>query len=451
MRKNSFAIQGGSFGDEGKGKVVDELCSRLVEKHKKILVYRWNGGANAGHTVVLNGKKTVLHHIPSGALIKGAMCILGKGMVLHPGDLIKEIIEIKKTRKSKVPAKLVIDEMSVLTLDTHRAFEAVLKDWAEGGSGSTGRGIAPAYSDVILRHPVRMRDLVGKTWKKKLSKHYDLYRALVEGLGEKISAKQVPNLKNQFSKVGSKNAFLQKLENQRKLLKKYVVDANMLVRAFWNSKVPFVFEGAQGVGLDPRWGVYPDVTSSDPTFSGIAHSTEGVVHPDEIEVKASVFKATYMSSVGKRKLPTKMNTKLANKIRKDANEYGATTGRPRDIYYVDLPALKFFSKVTKPTHLVLTHLDISYEDYPVKVCTNYIDLKGKKVFYRPDQEFLNKTKPKYKEFKPWDGKLIRGVNNTSGLPKQVKTYVDLLAKTLELKPWKLTTGPERNAVVTLNF
>jgi len=447
MRKNSYAIQGGSFGDEGKGRVVDELCFRLALKYKKLVVYRWNGGANAGHTVLVNGTKLALHQIPSGALIKGALAILGKGMVLHPGDLIEEITKIKNVTLANIPAKLVIDDMSVLTLDTHRAFEAVLKDWSEGGAGSTGRGIAPAYSDVLLRHPVRMRDLVRKNWKVLLTKHYDLYAALTNGLGEDISKRHVPNLRNEYSPVGGKNKFLQKLEAQRLVLIKYVERVDKLLKTLWYSKIPFVFEGAQAVGLDPRWGVYPDVTSSDTTFSGILHSTEGVVNPNEIEIRGAVYKATYMASVGKRKLPTKMNARLAEKIRKDADEYGTTTGRPRDIYHVDLPAYQFFVGVTGATHLVLTHLDISYDDSPIKVCTNYVDAQGKRVLYRPDQEYLSRIKPEYILIDAWDGKSVRGINSFTKLPGKTRNYVNYISEELKLKPWILTTGPERNSTI----
>lgn len=449
MRKNSYAIQGGSFGDEGKGRVVDELCSKLIAKHKKLVVYRWNGGSNAGHTVVVNGGKIILHQIPSGVLIKDALAILGKGMVLHPGDLIDEIQAIKNAAGGSLPADLLIDEMAVLTMDTHRAFESTLRDWVKGGAGSTGRGIAPAYSDVLLRHPVRVGDLVSADWRKKLSKHYNLYRALTHGLGANLAKRKVPNLSNKLSPVGSKNTFLDNFEVQRRVLKKFARPVSELMKKLWQSNTPFVFEGAQGVGLDPRWGVYPDVTSSDPTFTGIIHSTEGLVRPEEIEVKAAVYKATYMSSVGKRRLPSIMNAKLANLIRKDANEYGATTGRPRDIYHVDLPALRYFRQVTNPTHMVLTHLDISYEKYPIKVCTKYVNFNKKYVGYRPDQVYINGLKPKYKSINAWDGKLVRGISNYTSLPKKASSYIEYFSEKLNLIPWILTTGPERNNVITL--
>lgn len=446
-RQNSIAIAGGSFGDEGKGKIVDEISSRLMNKFGKIIVYRWNGGSNAGHTVVIGNKKVVLHQIPSGALTEGAKVILGKGMVIHPGDLSTEIESI--LIKGKLPSELIVDEQTPLALDTHRAFESVLKKWQSGGAGSTGRGISPAYADVIYRHPLRMKDLISNDWKSKFQKHYDLYKGLIFGLNSKIETTEINTLANGLLLLGSKQQFLKRLELQRQLMSKYTKNVYDLIDKSWKSSIPFLFEGAQGVGLDYRWGVYPDVTASDPTFSGILYSTEGIIDPDQIEIKANVFKATYMSSVGKRILPAKMDEKLAVKIRDDANEYGSTTKRPRDIYHIDIPALKYFSKVSKATHMILTHLDISYNLKPIKVCFEYHDSKGKIKNYRPDQEYLNQLVPKYHEFESWDGISIRDTTNVNKLPLKLIKYINYLAKELNLDLYMVTTGSDRKSFINI--
>jgi len=284
-----------------------------------------------------------------------------------------------------------------------------------------------------------------------IGRHYDLYAAWVKGLkGGDIGNIQVNNLKTGTKTVGSKNKFIADLENQRRKLKPYVFNVYPLLKKLWAGETPFVFEGAQGVGLDPRWGVYPDVTASDPTFSGILSSTEGIVNPQDIQVKAAVYKATYTSSVGKRILPTKMEEGLATKIREEANEYGATTRRPRDIYYIDLPALKYFAKVSGTTHMVLTHLDISYTETPVKVCISYRDKKGKMADYRPDQEYLNDVRAIYRVMKSWDGSKIKNVTTLKDLPKNSLVYVNFLAKELDLIPFILTTGPSRGSLITIN-
>lgn len=448
MRKNSFAIIGGQFGDEGKGKIVDEICAALSRKHEKIIVYRWNGGANAGHTVIIGGQKIVLHNIPSGALTKGAIAILGKGMVIHPMDLLKELMDV--TEKFGFPKNLIIDEMATLSLDTHRAFESALKEREEGGAGSTGRGIAPAYADIVLRHPVRMRDLVSENWEVILTKHYDLYASFTKGLGKDISEILVPTVSGQAKKMGSKETFLDQLMFARNLLLPFIKNVDGLLKENWIGTTPFVFEGAQGVGLDPRWGVYPDVTASETTFSGIHSSTEGLIDPVNIEYKIAVYKATYMSSVGKRVLPSKMKETLAEKIRKDANEFGATTGRPRDIYHIDIPALSYFKSVSRVTHMALTHLDVSYKSVPVALCVAYKVGGGEYVPYRPDQKYLDKVKPVYKSFQSWEGKNMRGATKFINLPKPAREYVKSLAKLLGLKTFMISTGPERNSLITFS-
>ncbi len=449
IRLNSISVVGGAFGDEGKGKVVDEICHTLINRFDKVIVYRWNGGSNAGHTVEIQNKKFVLHQIPSGALIEGAICVLGKGMVIHPGDLVSELATIQDN--SDIKPDIIIDEMTPLSLDTHRAFESSLKKKQEGGAGSTGRGIAPAYADIIYRHPLRMRDLLDKNWKEKFEKHYLLYKSFISGLRDDLTEMQVNSLSGGIQEVGNKTKFIKKISEQRNLIGKYIKNIYDMIKENWNSKIPFVFEGAQGVGLDLRWGVYPDVTASDPTPSGIFSSTEGIVNPDTIEIRANVYKATYISSVGKRVLPAKMDEKLAAKIREDANEYGATTKRPRDIYHIDLPALSYFAKVSNATHMILTHLDISYSDTPIKICTHYINKKGKQIDYRPDQEYLNQATAVYKSFKPWDGSKIKNSTNVSNLSSSAKNYIKFLSQSLNLLPLMLTTGPKRESVINSNY
>lgn len=448
-RLNSISIVGGAFGDEGKGKIVDQVCHTLIKRFDNVIVYRWSGGSNAGHTVELQNNKIVLHQIPSGAMVPGAICILGKGMVIHPGDLVAELSAIKNA--GALNTNIIIDEMAVLSLDTHRAFESSLRKVEEGSSASTGRGISQAYADIVYRHPLRVRDLIDRNWKDKFGKHYDLYKSFIYGLGDKIDKSKVASLAAGLSSVGNKAVFLRKIADERDVIGKYIRGVFDFIKVHWDSKMPFVFEGAQGVGLDMRWGVYPDITAADPTPAGIFASTEGIVNPDTIEIRANVYKATYTSSVGKRILPTKMEEKLAVRIREDANEYGATTGRPRDIYHMDIPALSYFAKVSNATHMVLTHLDICYPDIPVKVCTKYIDKKGMEVGYRPDQNFINTVTPVYEEFSCWNGEKIKNSTKFEELPAPAKKYVNFLSESLNLKPLMLTTGPKRESVMEANY
>jgi adenylosuccinate synthase len=448
VRPNSIAVEGGAFGDEGKGRVVDEVCGLLIGASGRGVVYRWNGGANAGHTVILDGRRLALHQLPSGVLFPGATVVLGKGMVLHPGDLLAEIAEVHAIAGG-LPATLRVDAQAVLALDTHRALENVLKRWASGGHGATGRGISPAYADVLYRHPLRARDLIADDWQDRLGHHYDLYAAMIGGLGGDLAAEEVVRLSGAPIPVGSRAEFLARLEDQRAALRPYIHDLYDLLRDQWaNPDVPFVFEGAQAVGLDPRYGVYPDVTASDPTFYGIIASTEGIVKTGQIAIRLATIKATYTSSVGTRRLPTAMDSELAGRIREDAHEYGATTKRPRDIAYLDLPCLRFFADVSGATHLVLTHLDIAYPEVPIQVCTHYLAAQDCAAGYRPDQAYLDTVRPQYLDLPSWDGAALQNATALDRLPAEAMRYITFVSRALEVTPLFATTGPAREALIS---
>lgn len=449
VRKNSFAFGGGAFGDEGKGRVVDKFVSDFAKK-KPVVVYRDNGGSNAGHTVEFeSGERLALHQLPSGVFVPKAIVLLGRGMVLHPADLLAEISQVESIMGEEVKNRVQIDEMAVLSLDTHRAFEAVLKQWQEGGRGATGRGIAPAYADILLRHPLRASDLVSFD-KEKFRAHFRFYAALISGLGEKLESLLVPRLTGEKVLVGTEKEFLDRLKEESSHLAPYIGETFEKLKKNWvDEKVVFVFEKAQGVGLDARYGVYPDVTASDVTFRGIFSSTEGIVSPEEIAVRAAVIKATYMSSVGSRNLPTEMEESLASRIREDAHEYGATTKRPRGIAYLDLPALKFFARVGEVNALVLTHLDIVYPGVPIKVCTAY-KIDGQEVSYRPYQSFLDKVRPQYIELPSWDCRKVSQAKTREELPQEALNFLDFISRELGLPIVMVTTGPKREQAILFN-
>ncbi|MGI5827660.1 MAG: adenylosuccinate synthetase [Patescibacteria group bacterium] len=446
-RSNSVAIAGGALGDEGKGRITDELTASFLKKFNEVVHYRDNGGANAGHTVEIGDVRIALHQLGAGVLQKGCVVILGREMVLHPEDLVTEIEDVKKAlNTSKLPSRLLIDEMACLSLDTHRAFEVALKQKSTGSKGATGRGISPAYADVIFRHALRMRDLVAQDWKKRVTAHYELYQSWIAGMGLTLSDIEVARLSGSPVKVGSGKDMLKRLTKARKILKPFVTSAHSILENYWRSNTPMVFEKAQALGLDTRWGIYPDITASNCGFDGILSSTEGIVNPDEIAVKAATIKATYSSSVGSRVLPTLIKTTLAERIREDAHEYGATTKRPRDIAYIDLPMLSYLFKVGKVEYLTVTHLDISYKDTPIKVCVDYT-LNGKSVGYRPDQEYLNKVKPVYVKLPPWDGTKLASVKNLKDLPYEALKYLTFISKCLNTKLFMVTVGPKRDQTI----
>ncbi|MCA9380262.1 adenylosuccinate synthetase [Candidatus Dojkabacteria bacterium] len=446
LRKNSIGFCGGAYGDEGKGRFVDEYVHKFAKKGKVVL-YRDNGGSNAGHTVAFDDVKLALHQLPSGVFVNNVVCILGKGMVLNPNDLLMEIEEVKKATGGKIIAEIKIDEMAALSLDTHRAFESALSNYQSGGKGSTGRGISPAYMDVILRHPLRMRDL--KKWdEKKIQAHYKLYKNLIKGLGYDLAKMEAKRLDGTTTFVGSEKVFINELKTHASKLKKYIEDVTGFIKETWaNTKdYAYVFEKSQAIGLDLRYGVYPDVTASDCTLGGVTYSTEGTVDSFQIEKRVAVIKATYMSSVGIRKIPTLVEGEFANRVREDANEYGATTKRPRGIAYLDLPAIKYYQKAGYTTHLGLTHMDIVYKDTPVKVCIGY-EINGKSVDYRPDQEYLLKVKPVYKEFKTWDQKAMMKARTEKEIPKNAQIFLKYVSDYIGLPILVIAMGPKREETI----
>ncbi len=241
--------------------------------------------------------------------------------------------------------------------------------------------------------------------------------------------------------------FLFRLEKLRKELKPFVKPCYQFVSREWSEKnTPFVFEKAQAIGLDMHWAVYPDCTVSNCTFEGIRSSTEGIVDPNQIAVRAAVIKATYTSSVGSRQLPSQMPAGLASRIREDAHEYGATTGRPRDIHYLDIPLLSYLMKVGQVEYLIPTHMDIVYENMPIKVCVGYIK-NGQAVGYRPDQEYLFDVKPKFIELPTWDKNKLREAKRPQDLPKQALQFLAFLQQTLDVKILMVTTGPKRDQTI----
>lgn len=446
-RPNSVAIIGGVLGDEGKGRATDELTSMLLKDHNKLVHYRDNGGANAGHTVRFKDIKIELHQVGASALQKRTTVVMGKEMVIHPEDLLAEIEMIKQALSVKqLPANLIIDEMAFLCLDTHRAFETVLKMKSTGSKGSTGRGIAPAYADVIYRHPLRIRDLISRDWQERLRKHYQLYQQLIKGFGYELKEISVSRLGKADIKVGRFAEMSSRIAQIRGVLKQYAQPVNEFLRKTWESEVPLVIEKAQGVGLDKRWGVYPDVTASNCCFDGIYSSSEGIIDHDLLSIKAAAMKATYSSSVGARRLPTLMKEQLAHRIREDADEYAGSKSKPHDIAYIDLPMLSFLFKVSQAEQLIMTHLDICYPEVPIKVCVAY-KIGGKEVGYRPDQLYLNKVKPVYLEVPAWDGQAVQSAQTVKELPLEARQYLAFISQALGVEPFIVTTGPAREQTI----
>lgn len=441
IRPNSYGFCGGNWGDEGKAKVIDQIDGEVF--------YRDNGGSNAGHTIELeDGRKIVLHHLPSGVGREKATVILAKGMVIHPKELVYEIDEARDFFGGKI-ARIKIDEEASLCLDTHRAYEGALKKRANGSKGSTGRGIGPAYVDELNRNELKMKDLLNFN-EEKIRKHYRFYKDQINGLGFNIDNMEVPFLdfKETFV-VGSEDEFVDSLRKQAEILKPYIEDVHNFVEASWKNKnVMMIFEKAQAIGLDRRWGVNPDVTASNTCFDGIYASSDGIINPREIQCRIAVDKGPYASSVGSRILPSMMDPVTAKLYRDYGHEFGATTGRPRDMVYKDLVSFGFYIRVGNINGIAMTHMDSVFEGIPVKICTEY-QIDGQKVDYRPSQDFLSRVTPVYTELATWNREKVQKAKCFDDMPQEAKDFVKLVEDNTGTKVMYLTNGPRRDQVIRI--
>jgi adenylosuccinate synthase len=434
VRPNSISIEEPFFGDSGKGRVATEF-NVMQNKRHNLVSMRFNGGANAGHEVVMSGVVYNLHQLPMAVISEGATAIVSRTVLVHPDDLLKEASDIEEKFGGALPGKLLIDQNAVLSLDTHRAYEGALNIATTGGRGSTGRGISPGYMSFYGRIAVTIRDLMQPDWKETFRQHYSLYEKHVTGLGYDLKSFEVAILGNKGQKrmVGDIDEFIARLGAARSKMKQYVSSTIYeTMRAAWeNSKIPMTFEGAQGAGLDPYHGVYPDITASRPTSHSMMDATYAVVHPSEIALRVGVVKGPYMSSVGQRKLPTIKDETWEKWIQSEFQETGRSTGRLRDIYPVSIPMGQYLRRAAGFDYLAVTHLDASRPETPIKVITHYTNKKTKQEApYLPFQYELDKLEAHAVNFKGWDGEQVKKAKTPKDLPRETLSYLSFLSKTL---------------------
>jgi adenylosuccinate synthase len=441
VKENTIAVCGIQWGDEGKGKLVDAIEAKLF--------VGINGGSNAGHSVETNdGRKIVFHQMSAGIGYPDATVILARDKVLHPKELNYEIDQAYDFFKGKI-ARLKIDSNALLCLDTHRAMEQARKDRENGYGGATGRGIGPAYADVIFRNPLTMKDLKNFD-EKKIREHYRLFKDQIKGMGYNLEDMMVPFMDfEEKVRVKDENEFIKNLKKEAERLSPFIEDVYNDLKTIWNDdKVKKMFELSQSVGLDKRWGIYPDVTASNTCFDGIESATYGIASYEEIKDRIGVMKATYASSVGSRKPPTLIEDKtIANMIREYGHEYGATTHRPRDIAYLDLVALGFYARVGKINKLAITHMD-SVFGTPIKVCTEY-RINGQVVDYQPYQDFLSKVQPVYTEMPSWSQEEIKEAKTFEEMPINAKDFVRRIEDATKIPAMYLTNGPRRDQLIKI--
>jgi adenylosuccinate synthase len=418
----SVVVVGTQWGDEGKGKIVD-LLTRYAD-----LVVRFQGGNNAGHTIILKGEKFIFHLIPSGILYKNKKCMIGNGVVLDPGVLIEEIDAIKKRGYFKNDSQLMISEETHLILPYHRRIDTAREKIFK--IGTTGRGIGPAYEDKVARCGIRVVDLMDeKVFREKLEANLTQKNAyLTQALKEDGF---------EFSEI-----FGEYLQHKRRL-EKYVTNASLVLYKAIEKGKNVLFEGAQGALLDLDHGTYPYVTASN-TLAGNACAGSGI-GPTMIHSVIGVAKA-YTTRVGEGPFPTELRDEWGQRIRERGAEYGATTGRPRRCGWFDAVVVNHSIRVNGIRKIVITKLDVLNDFDTIKVCVGY-RTDGKVSHHVPSNlEILRQSEPVYEELKGWRTE-IKDARNYRDLPPNARRYLRRIEELIHTKISMISVGSERDETV----
>ena len=421
MVKTNIAVLGAQWGDEGKGKIVDMLTPHFST------VARYQGGHNAGHTVYVDGRKFVLHLIPSGILHAGVTCMIGNGVVIDPEALFREVDELARAGVS-VDGRLLVSEKAHIILPYHRELD-VLSEARRGERkiGTTSRGIGPAYEDKIGRRGIRVCDVLGD------------HEALATEVRENVSAR---NRAIKDSTLDWKPVF-DRLVAQGERMKPWVGDVSLILHQTIAAGRSVLFEGAQATLLDIDHGTYPFVTSSNASVGGVC--TGLGVAPKAIGGVLGVAKA-YTTRVGEGPLPTELNGILADRLRETGQEYGASTGRPRRCGWYDAVVVRYSARVNGMDAIALTKLDVLDGLPEVKVCTGYKTATGIVTDFPADLRVLTAAEPVYETLPGWSSP-TKGVTQIGDLPIEARRYISRLEEVSGVACGLISTGSDRNETI----
>lgn len=419
-------VVGAQWGDEGKGKLVDFLTD------KADLVARFQGGHNAGHTVVIKDEKYVLHLIPSGILHKNTVCVIGNGVVVEPAALIDEIMGLKK-RGVKVGANLLISKNAHLIMPYHIALDnAGEKMRGKKCIGTTGRGIGPAYVDKMARTGIRVGDLLSP-------------EIFIEKV--KVNLKNINFILKDLYKSGgfSTGKIFDEYMGYAKILKKHIADTDLIINEAVDSGKNVLLEGAQGTLLDIDHGTYPYVTSSNSVAGGAC--TGAGIGPTRINKVIGVVKA-YTTRVGSGPFPTELSDSIGEEIRRKGGEFGATTGRPRRCGWLDTVILRHAATVNGLTGIAITKLDILDGLDNIKICTAY-RYRGKTYsHFLKELDIFEKCTPVYEEMKGWKESTL-GIKEFKKLPSRAQAYIRRIEELVGVKAQIISTGRKRDELILL--
>ena len=423
--KNVVVI-GSQWGDEGKGKIVDWLSSEAD------VVIRFQGGHNAGHTLVIDGITYKLRLLPSGIVRKNKISIIGNGVVIDPWALIDEIKEIKLKGVDIGRNNLIISESANLILPFHKEMDEIREDAAgKAKIGTTRRGIGPAYEDKVGRRSIRVMDLLSeKNLDNRLKTVLMHHNAIRKGLGKSIYQKD--KLKKDLMKIAPE-------------ILKYSQPVWKKIDEFKKNGKKILFEGAQGILLDVDHGTYPFVTSSNTVASAAATGTG--CGPNSINYVLGITKA-YTTRVGEGPFPTELKDSIGEHLGTKGKEFGTVTSRKRRCGWFDGVLVRQTIKISGIDGIALTKLDVLDELDEIKMCIAY-ELKGKKIDYLPaavDDQI--DVKPIFKTFKGWKSS-TKGIKKFSDLPSNAKIYISELEKFIQSKISSISTSPERNDTILI--
>ena len=423
---NNVAVIGSQWGDEGKGKIVDWLSSEAD------VVVRFQGGHNAGHTLVIDGITYKLRLLPSGIVRKNKISIIGNGVVIDPWAFLDEIEEIKSKGVKVGVDNLIISESANLILPFHKEMDEIREDAAgKAKIGTTRRGIGPAYEDKIGRRSIRVMDLISeKNLDQRLETVLLHHNAIRKGLGKNIFKKD--KLKRDLLKIAPEI-----LKFSKPVWKK--------IYEFKKQNKKILFEGAQGILLDVDHGTYPFVTSSNTVASAAA--TGSGCGPNSINYVLGITKA-YTTRVGEGPFPTELKDDIGEKLGTRGKEFGTVTSRKRRCGWFDGVLVRQTIKISGIDAIALTKLDVLDELDEIKICVAY-EIDGKEIDYLPAAvEDQLKVKPIYKSFKGWKSE-TKGIKKFDDLPENAKAYIKELEKFIETKVSSISTSPERNDTILI--
>jgi len=422
---SNLVVVGSQWGDEGKGRIVD-LISNEVD-----IIVRYQGGNNAGHTIVFDGKKVVLHHIPSGILREGKVSIIANGVVVDPKILIEEMEGLRSSGYHIGPDNFKLSNRAHVIMPYHRKID-LEREKLKGNTkiGTTGRGIGPVYEDKYARRGIKLSDLTKPEHFRKR-------------LGEILNERNIYITKVLESEPLDADEIYEEYLEYGKYLEPYITDSSRLLNQYIGEGKSVLFEGAQGTLLDIDFGTYPFVTSSNAVSGGVTVGSG--VSPMIIDHIVGVVKA-YTTRVGEGPFPSEEYGDLENKLREEGSEFGATTGRSRRCGWLDIVALNYSVMVNGLTSLALTKLDVLSNFETIKLCTSY-KYKGKTIDYFPsDLETLENCEPVYEEVEGWNCDIC-DVTDFNDLPEQAIKYINKIEEYSGVPVWLISVGPSREKII----